>query len=485
MPNKLKKRYHNWKKHLVISKPDLFLKPAFAYHFLFILALVFFLNTQNAAAQKKQEAPQLTRIEFLFDASQSMYGRWQSGAKIDVAKALMTQLLDSLRYINNIELALRVYGHTKHFPPQDCDDSRLEVPFSKGNISRIQQVLNALVPKGTTPIARSLELCGNDFPSTPSRNIIILITDGIEECGGDPCAISQSLQKKNIFLKPFVIGLGLDPSLKKTFECVGRYFDAANETMFREALNIVISQALNNTTMQVNLLDQRMEPTETNVNMTFVDRFSGTVKYNFIHTINSKGNPDTLVLDPLPIYDIKVHTIPPVYKDSVVLTPGKHTIVGIEAAQGSLILKFDGQAEYKKVQAIIRKKDMLQTLNVQDINVEEKYLIGKYDLEILTLPRIYLEDVDVSQSKTTTVRIPRPGIATIISNNQGYGSIYTDGDRGMKWVYNLDDNLSKETIVLQPGKYKVVYRPRNSKESIYTVEKEFSVVSGESIVVLL
>ena len=100
----------------------------------------------------------MTRIEFLFDASQSMYGRWQSGAKIDVARNLMLQLLDSLRYIPNIELALRVYGHTKPFPPQDCDDSRLEVPFSKGNTHRIQEVLKALIPKGTTPIARSLEL---------------------------------------------------------------------------------------------------------------------------------------------------------------------------------------------------------------------------------------------------------------------------------------------------------------------------------------
>lgn len=414
-----------------------------------------------------------------------MYGKWQSGAKIDVARNLMTQLLDSLRYIGNIELALRVYGHLKQFPPQDCDDSRLEVPFSKGNIPRIQEVLKNLVPKGTTPIARSLELCGDDFPSTPSRNIVILITDGIEECGGDPCAVSQSLQKKNIFLKPFVIGLGLDVSLKKTFECVGRYFDAANETMFKDALNIVISQALNNTTMQVNLLDEKGNPTETNVNMTFIDHFSQGIKYNFIHTLNAKGNPDTLVLDPLPVYNIKVHTIPPVEKDSVILTPGKHTIVGIDAPQGSLIIKFDGPAEYKKVQAIIRQHGKMNTLNLQDLNDEEKYLTGKYDLEILTLPRINLENVDVSQSKTTTVKIPRPGIATIISNNQGYGSIYTEPDKGMKWIYNLDENLSKETIVLQPGRYKVVYRPRNSKESIYTVEKEFSVVSGESIIVLL
>src|SRR5262249_1620792 len=151
-------------------------------------------------------APPITRIEFLFDASNSMFGQWQSGPKIDIAKKLMHNLMDSLRCTPSLELALRVYGHQKPFRPQDCDDSRLEVPFNKGNFSTIQQVIKNLTPRGTTPIAKSLELCGNDFPKDKnnSRNIIILITDGIEECGGDPCAASASLQKKGIYLKPFI-----------------------------------------------------------------------------------------------------------------------------------------------------------------------------------------------------------------------------------------------------------------------------------------
>lgn len=448
---------------------------------------LFLLLSATVSAQRTtpKAAPGLTRIEFLFDASQSMYGRWQSGPKIDVARNLMNQLLDSLRRLSNIELALRVYGHQKQYPPQDCDDSKLEVPFAKGNISMIQDVLKRLVPKGTTPIARSLELCGDDFPSSPSRNIVILITDGIEECGGDPCKISLALQKKGIFLRPFVIGMGLDESLKKTFDCVGRYFDATNETTFREALNIVISQALDNTTLQVNLLDEQNNPTETNVNMTFYDEFSGDPKYNFIHTMNSRGNPDTLVIDPLPTYRIVVHTIPEVSKDSITLTPGKHTTVGIDAPQGTLSIKYDATAEQRKVQVVVRKSNDLRTLHVMEINASERLLTGKYDLEVLTLPRIYVHDVRIDQSKTTTVQIPRPGIATFVNNGQGYGSIYGTDHRELKWVANLDENLTKETFVLQPGRYKAVYRPKNSRESIYTIEKEFTIISGESAVIIL
>ncbi len=438
-----------------------------------------------AQPRLKKEAPSLTRIEFLFDGSQSMFGKWQSGTKIEVARSLMNQLLDSLRYVSNLELALRVYGHQKQFPPQDCDDSKLEVPFSKGNISEIQAVLTRVVPRGTTPIARSLELCGDDFPSTPSRNILILITDGIEECNGDPCAVSNALQRKGIFLKPFVIGLGLDESLKKTFDCVGRYFDASNESMFREALNVVISQALNNTTMQVNLLDEYGKPTETNVNMTFYDQATGEVKYNYVHTLNAKGNPDTLVIDPLPVYRIVVHTVPSVEKDQITLTPGKHTIVGIDAPQGFLAIKYDSPSELRKVPVIIRKQNSTTTLTVQELNSTERYLTGKYDLEVLTLPRIELFDVAVDQSKTTTVQIPRPGIVTLVDNAPGFGSIYSTGNSDLKWVCNLDENLTKETIVLQPGSYKVVFRPKNSRESIYTIEKDFSIVSGESNIIVI
>ncbi|MEO8087670.1 MAG: VWA domain-containing protein, partial [Bacteroidota bacterium] len=452
----------------------------------FLLSGVMILVSLTSFSQKKKSLPappMLTRIEFLFDASQSMYGKWQTGAKIDVAKRLMNQLLDSLRYVPDIELALRVYGHQKPFPPQDCDDSRLEVPFGKGNVTNIQQVLKNVTPRGTTPIAHSLELCGNDFPQEKSRNIIILITDGIEECGGDPCATSAALQSKGIVLKPFVIGLGLDADLKKMFDCVGKFYDAENETTFENALNIVIKQALNATTMQVNLLDTDHRPTETNVNMTFYDQRSGAIKYNFIHTLNSKGVPDTLIIDPNTMYRIVAHTIPPVSKDSVQQTAGKHNIVGIDAPQGYLFLKMNTGNEYKKLQAIVRQRHEMNTLNVQEVGSNEKYITGKYDLEILTLPRMNLEGVSIDQSKTTTIEIPQPGMVSFITNSTGYGSIYSNDKGKLKWIANLDDNQTKETFVMQPGEYKVIYRPKASRESVYTMEKIFKIVSGTSVAV--
>ncbi|MCK4676991.1 MAG: hypothetical protein KAT48_02555, partial [Bacteroidales bacterium] len=116
-----------------------------------------------------REPPQpTTRILFVFDASQSMYGRWQSDIKIKIARELLSNILDSLVNIENLEMALRVYGHQKNYPPQDCDDTRLEVGFGANNATKIKHVLNTLTPKGTTPIAYSLQQAEKDF--TPCEN---------------------------------------------------------------------------------------------------------------------------------------------------------------------------------------------------------------------------------------------------------------------------------------------------------------------------
>jgi len=465
------------------------LKKAIKYILLITLLLFStFTNAQNKRVKDDNDPPPpLTRILFIFDASQSMFGRWQSDTKISIAQKLLSNMLDSLKKVENLELALRVYGHQKNFPPQDCNDTKLEVPFDKDNVSKISQKLRSIVPRGTTPIAYSLEKSAEDFPVCKNcRNIVILITDGIEECGGDPCSVSIMLQKRGIILKPFIIGIG--KNFKESFDCVGTYFDATSEAEFNKALNVVISQALNSTTAQVNLLDTEGKPTETNVNMTFYDNFSGLVKYNFIHTFNNRGLPDTIVIDPLVKYDLVVHTIPPISLNNIKLTPGKHTVIALDAPQGYLKLKLMGNSitqNVKTLNCIIRKKGEMATLNVQHFNQTEKYLIGNYDIEVLSLPRLIIKDVEVKQSYTTSIEIPIPGIAIINKSVEGFGSLYVIEDNTMKWIYNLSDKDPMETIVLQPGKYRVVFRGKLSTRTISSIDKEFNIESGTTTTVNL
>jgi Ca-activated chloride channel family protein len=428
-----------------------------------------------------------TRILFVFDASFSMFGQWQSGMKMDIAKRLLSEFIDSLKTYDHLEIAFRAYGHQHSLRPQrDCKDTKLEVPFSpdiRANVAAIKRKLGDIVPRGTTPIAYTLEQCGDDFPSpgSPSvRNIIILITDGIEECDGDPCAVSLMLQKKGIVLKPFVIGIGLDESFKNAFGCIGKFYDASNEESFKNILNVVISQALNNTTAQVNLLDQIGKPSETDVNMTFYDQTTGVIKYDFMHTLNNKGLPDTLILDPIGTYHLVVYTIPPVEKNDITLVAGKHNVIALDAPQGYLNLKV-AYNNYKVLKCIVRKRGDMKTLNVQDFTQTEKYIVGKYDIEILTLPRILLDNIDVSQSKTTTIEIAQAGMAVINKPTEGPGSLYLEEKNKLTWVCNLQDGNIQENIVLQPGNYRAEWRSKNAKESVYTIERRFKVESGATV----
>jgi len=436
-------------------------------------------NSQLALTSEKPEPP-TTRILFLLDCSQSMSGYWESDRKINIARKFLIHTIDSLEGLGHIEMALRVYGHQSVVPPQDCNDTRLEVPFAPENASVIRQKLRYLIPKGTTPIANSLALCGNDFPECDKcRNVIVLITDGIEACDGDPCKVSKELQRKGIYLKPFIIGIGLDPSFKKTFECVGRYYNADYEDSFKEVLGVVVTEALNSTTAQVNLLDEDGNPTETNVNMTFFDMASGKVLHNYIHTFNSRGNPDTISLDPLMEYRLVVHTLPKAVVDNISVSSGRHIIIAADVPQGTLRIN-NRSARYIDLKVIVRKHGDMTTLNMQKINVEERYLKGKYDIEIPVLPRIFVEGLNIKQSTTTNVALPDPGVVTLLMSNPGYGSIYVKRGKELEWIYNINSDLKHETIELQPGSYQIVFRPKYAKRSFYTTVKKINVRSGAS-----
>jgi Ca-activated chloride channel family protein len=275
----------------------------------------------------------------------------------------------------------------------------------------------------------------------------------------------------------------MEVAFADAFRCVGKYYDATTEVGFKNILNVVISQALNNTTAQVNLLDIAGKPSETDVAMTFYDEFSGVIRYNFMHTINARGNPDTIYIDPIGTYKLVVHTIPEVEKSHIKITPGKHNIIAVDAPQGYLFLKVADN--YKKLPCIVRKHGEMQTLVVQNFNAYEKYIVGKYDLEILTLPRIYLPNVEIGQSKTTTIEISQSGNVSIYKPATGPGSIYLEDNNKLVWVCNLQSQLTQENLNLQPGNYRVEYRMQSATESIYTIERKFKVESGGTVQVKL
>ncbi|MEL7005271.1 MAG: VWA domain-containing protein [Bacteroidota bacterium] len=440
------------------------------------------------AQQVGQKIPEKVRILFLLDGSGSMLARWGNSSRIETAKEMLTNMVDSLRVNDKLELGLRVYGHLYSKQARNCKDTRLEVGFSVNNHQRIIQRLEQIKPKGTTPIAYSIEQAAADFPDSKDyRNIVIIITDGIESCDGDPCAVSLALQKQGVFLRPFIIGLGLGHNFNEEFDCIGDYHAADDLGDFKRALDKAIKSTLEKTTVSVEILDEQNHPRETNVNVSFVNRFTGISTFDFVHYLDQNGQPDSVEIDPVLDYDIIVNTIPPATKKGFKLTPGRHNIIKVKAPQGSLRIKQKSASSYPNgVQALIKKKNTKQVIHVQNVNSIQQYLSGEYDIELLTVPKIQLKSVSVEPSRTKNFTIPAPGILNLYNNASGYGSIYQINEEGKQaWVYDLDHDRRSAAITLQPGKYKVVFRVDKAPGSKYTAIKTFEIREGQSNVVKL
>ncbi|MFA7082405.1 MAG: VWA domain-containing protein [Bacteroidales bacterium] len=455
---------------------------------LFVLAIVFVVSVnaqQRNQRQLAQSTNQKTRILFILDCSYSMYGKWQSDTKIKITQSILSNVIDTLKNKPNLQLALRAFGHTNNYNQQDCNDTKLEIPFSNGNSELLKDKLKSLVPKGSSPISNSLKASKADFPECKNcRNIIILITDGLDDCSDDCCEVSKALQKEGSIIKPFIIGIG--KGYGDQFKCAGNYFEANNEIEFSKILNDIVNQALYSTTCQVNLLDNSKTPTETNVPMIFYETKSKAPRYSFIHTFNEKGLSDTLEIDPLISYDIEIQTIPKTRIENISLKAGSHTTISANTPQGTMVLKYKGkeQSNAKPIGVLVKKNGEKKSINIQNINSTEKYLIGKYDLEVLTQPRLNLNDVEIAQSSTTTIEIPSTGSVQITKPMDNLSTLLIKEDNNWEFVANLSDSRN-ETLTLLPGDYQIISRSKASTQTKQTKIKEFRVESGEITVILI
>lgn len=425
----------------------------------------------------------MTRILFILDASNSMNARWGAQTRIDAAKELLAKTVDDISDIPNLEIGLRVYGHQSPITAtfQDCNDTKLEVPFAKNNFSQVKARIKSIYAKGTTPIARSLEAAAGDFPDNTSRNIIILITDGLEACDNDPCVIAKKLKDKGVNVTPFVIGLGMDLSYLEKFNCIGTYADAETKEAFSKVLENIVSKALLNTTVQINLNDINKSPKETDVTMFLYEAGTTNLKYTFTHTINKYGYPDTLIIDPKFKYDLVVNTTPRVEKKNISIQRNVHNTIVVDAPQGYLKIRFTNANRQYQVDARVMQSGSNKTLNTQRISETDKYIVGKYDLEILTLPRIYIT-TDIEQSSTSTINISAPGFLSYNAGQSVVGQIFSQNSNGSwDWVCNLDENSRMGEFQLQPGAYRLVYRQSQLKSSTYTMEQNFRINSNKTV----
>jgi len=132
---------------------------------------------------------------------------------------------------------------------------------------------------------------------------------------------------------------------------------------------------------------------------------------------------------------------------------------------------------------LVSRPDQPGWTDVIQINQKKKYLRGNYQITIFSQPRIELNSLQIKANETSQVKIPAPGLLTILNTNAVpvYGSIYVMRGTDLEWVCDINGNTTNETITLQPGSYQLVYKGKGSKRAMSTKTEKFQISSGSSI----
>jgi hypothetical protein len=137
-------------------------------------------------------------ILFVFDASQSMltifetFDRNKHQLKIDREKLLLEDLL--MQVPAEVNCGLRVFGGKELDQFQSCRETELVVPVGKNSNDKIISAVKNIQCAGLSPIEYTLsQAFDNDLRSVQGRTVVMLMTDGVDSCGGEPCRFAASL----------------------------------------------------------------------------------------------------------------------------------------------------------------------------------------------------------------------------------------------------------------------------------------------------
>jgi Mg-chelatase subunit ChlD len=127
--------------------------------------------------------------------------------KMFAAKRVVSSLIGSLPA--RLDVAFAVYGHDV---AMDCDAVRVVRPLSpldETSKGHLRSYVQALKPTGKTPIALALRTIGEEMAKSAKRCQIILVTDGMETCGGDPAKEASDLIARLNLKSIEVVGVGV------------------------------------------------------------------------------------------------------------------------------------------------------------------------------------------------------------------------------------------------------------------------------------
>lgn len=198
--------------------------------------LSFFLLCLAWSAHLGAQSPTPSQYLFIFDASGSMWQKIDQDYKINIARSVMKTVLPDIP--KGARVGLMAYGHRQK---SDCNDIETLIPLGPLDPALFTSKLQQIDPKGMTPIAQSITAALELLRPISGQVTVILISDGLETCSGDACALVREAKLQGVNLTMHVVGFGLKDDDQSSLECLaqaggGQYFPANNIAELSDAM---------------------------------------------------------------------------------------------------------------------------------------------------------------------------------------------------------------------------------------------------------
>ena len=177
----------------------------------------------------------------IIDASGSMAARIGNETRLDAARRVVLEQVAGWK--PDARLALVAYGHRRE---SDCRDIETIIPLGVIDLATTKRRLAELRARGRTPLSASLRHAAGLLPA--AGGTIFLVSDGLETCNEDPCAVAHDLRAANARLVVHVVGFGLKPEETKALSCIaeqggGQMASAADAAGLSSALTALAGSA--------------------------------------------------------------------------------------------------------------------------------------------------------------------------------------------------------------------------------------------------
>jgi len=198
------------------------------------------------------------RTMIVLDGSGSMWGQIEGVPKLTIARDTLRDVLPQVP--SDTELGLLTYGHREK---GNCQDIEMIVPPAPGTAGAISEAADNLSFIGMTPLTDAVRIAAEEMRFTEETSTVILITDGIETCEADPCALGADLESRGVGFTAHVVGFGLSEEEGQQVACLaentgGQYFEAGDA----ESLVSALTETVVAPSPEVTLFAEDQEGTE-------------------------------------------------------------------------------------------------------------------------------------------------------------------------------------------------------------------------------